>query len=35
MKNQGFYKFIICVNYKKEKIKDYLGDGSGFDIEIS
>ena len=35
MKNQGFYKFIICVNYKKEQIKDYLGDGSGFDIEIS
>ena len=35
MKKQGFYKFIISVNYKKEKIKDYLGDGSRFDIKIN
>jgi NDP-sugar pyrophosphorylase family protein len=35
LKKQGFYKFIISINYKKEKIKSYLGDGSKFDIEIS
>ena len=34
IKKQGFYKFNICVNYKKEIIKDYFGDGSKFDIEI-
>ena len=34
IKKQGFYKFIICVNYKKEKIMEYLGDGSKFDIQI-
>ena len=31
---QGFYKFNICVNYKKEVIKNYFGDGSKFNIEI-
>ena len=35
IKKQGFYKFIICVNYKKEKIQNYLDDGSKFDIEIT
>ena len=31
---QGFYKFNICVNYKKDIIKNYFGDGSKFNIEI-
>ena len=35
LKKQGFYKFIISVNYKKEIIKSYLGDGSKFDIEVN
>ena len=34
LKKQGFYKFILCVNYKKEIIKEYLGDGSKFNIEV-
>ena len=35
IKKQGFYKFTICVNYKKEIIQNYLEDGSKFDIEIT
>jgi len=33
-KNQGFNKFILCVNYKKEVIKNYFEDGSGFGVSI-
>lgn len=33
-RNQGFYKFIFAVNYKKEMIIDYFGDGSGLNVEI-
>jgi len=31
---QGFSKFYLSVNYKKEIIKDYFGNGSKFGIEI-
>lgn len=31
----GFRNFAISVNYKKELIKDYFGDGSRFDVNIS
>ncbi|MCU8082688.1 nucleotidyltransferase family protein [Shewanella sp. SM23] len=34
-REQGFRKFIFCVNYKKEVIKDYFEDGSKFGVEIS
>ncbi|WP_370134389.1 nucleotidyltransferase family protein [Alteromonas sp.] len=30
----GFKKFIFCVNYKKEIIKDYFKDGSKLGVEI-
>lgn len=33
-KNQGFYKFIFAVNYKKEMIIDYFGDGSKMNVDI-
>ncbi|HQX04629.1 MAG TPA: CBS domain-containing protein, partial [Flavobacterium sp.] len=29
-KNQGFNKFIFCVNFKKEIIQDYFQDGKKF-----
>ncbi|WP_127717810.1 nucleotidyltransferase family protein [Halobacteriovorax sp. HLS] len=32
--DQGFKKFSISVNYKKEIIKDYFGDGAKWDVEI-
>ena len=32
--NNGFKKFIFCVGYKYEVIKDYFGDGSLFGAEI-
>jgi dTDP-glucose pyrophosphorylase/CBS domain-containing protein len=34
LKKQGFYKFIISVNYKKEIIQDYFKDGKDLDVEI-
>ena len=33
-KNQGFVKFIMCVNYKSEVIENYFGNGTNFGIEI-
>jgi len=33
-KNQGFNKFIFCVNFKKEIIQDYFQDGKKFGISI-
>jgi dTDP-glucose pyrophosphorylase len=32
---QGFRRFAISVNYKAEMIKDFLGDGSRWEIDIS
>lgn len=34
LRSQGFYKFIFAVNYKKEMIIDYFGDGSNLNVEI-
>lgn len=31
---QGFRKFYISVNYKREVIQNYFGDGRRFDVEI-
>lgn len=33
-KSEGFTNFIFCVNYRKEIIEDYFGDGSRFNINI-
>jgi len=33
-KNQGFNKFILCVNYRKEAIQQYFGDGSKLNVYI-
>lgn len=33
--SQGFHKFCLCVNYKKEIIKEYFKDGHNLDCEIS
>lgn len=33
-RDQGFGKFIVCVNYKKEIIESYLGDGKKFGVNI-
>ena len=35
LKKQGFINFVICVNYKKEVIQNYLGDGSKFNVQIT
>ncbi|MEY8200748.1 MAG: nucleotidyltransferase family protein [Colwellia sp.] len=32
--DHGYNKFIICVNYKKEVIKDYFGSGRDLGVEI-
>lgn len=32
---QGFYRFYICINYKGQMIRDYFGDGSRWDAEIT
>ncbi|HEC1746872.1 alcohol dehydrogenase [Campylobacter ornithocola] len=34
-KEQGFKKFIFCVNYKKEVICDYFQEGKSLGVEIS
>lgn len=34
-KNQGFNKFIIALNYKKEVIQNYFQDGQMLDIDIT
>ena len=33
-KHQGFYKFIICLNHKKEIIQEYFKDGKALGVEI-
>ncbi|EHS1093985.1 nucleotidyl transferase [Vibrio cholerae] len=33
-RDQGFAKFIFCLNYKKEVIVDYFGDGKKFGVLI-
>lgn len=33
-RESGFNNFIICVNYRADVIKDYLGDGSRFNVKI-
>ncbi|RSD27913.1 nucleotidyltransferase family protein [Vibrio pectenicida] len=33
-REQGFRKFILCLNYKKELIQEYFGDGSKFSVDI-
>lgn len=35
LKFQGFRKFVLCLNYKADVIRDYFGDGSRFDIEVA
>ncbi len=34
-KSQGFYNFVISVNYLGNKIKKYLGDGKNLNVRIS
>jgi dTDP-glucose pyrophosphorylase len=34
LREQGFFKFVFCVNYKKEKIKDFFKDGKRFGVEV-
>ena len=34
-KAYGFYRFAISVNYKKDMIMDYFGDGENFGVQIS
>jgi len=33
-KHQGFGRFVLCVNYKSEIIKEYFGDGRSLGVEI-
>ncbi|WP_257941831.1 glucosamine-1-P guanylyltransferase [Campylobacter lari] len=33
-KKQGFFHFILCVNYKAQIIEEYFKDGSDFDVSI-
>ena len=33
-KDQGFHRFVICLNYKASLIKDYFGNGDRFGVEI-
>jgi dTDP-glucose pyrophosphorylase len=34
LRKQGFVNFIFCVNYKKEKIKDFFKDGRHYGINV-
>ena len=34
-KNEGFYRFVISINYLGQIIKEYFGDGGAFGVEIS
>lgn len=31
----GFYRFLLAVNYKREMIEEYFGDGNSFECEIT
>lgn len=33
-RDQGFHRFIFCLNYKREIITDYFGDGNNFGVAI-
>lgn len=33
-KAQGFYRFLLCVNYKSEVVETYFGNGSALGVEI-
>lgn len=33
--NQGFYRLYLCINYKGQMIREYFGDGSQWDVEIT
>ncbi|MBV1952752.1 MAG: nucleotidyltransferase family protein [Cycloclasticus sp.] len=33
-RDQGFYKFLFCLNYKKEVIQSHFGDGGEFGVKI-
>ncbi|MGV8834195.1 MAG: nucleotidyltransferase family protein [Devosia sp.] len=33
--NQGFFKFVLSLNYKAEMVRDHFGDGSRFGVEIA
>lgn len=33
--SQGFYRFMVSVNYKGELIEEYFGDGSDWGVEIN
>ncbi|HFF8524477.1 TPA: nucleotidyltransferase family protein [Providencia rettgeri] len=33
-REQGFHKFILCLNYKKELIQEYFGNGEKFSVQI-
>lgn len=32
--NQGFFKFVLSLNYKAEMVREHFGDGSRFGVEI-
>lgn len=34
LKEQGFVKFVFCVNYLSEQLKEYFGDGSSLGVQI-
>ncbi len=34
LKEQGFYKFVFCVNYLSDQLKNYFADGSQFGLQI-
>lgn len=34
LSGQGFRRFFVSVNYRREVIQSYFGDGSDFDVEI-
>lgn len=34
LKTYGYHRFILCVNYKSDVIKNYFQDGTEFDVEI-
>ena len=35
LKDQGFQNIVICTAYLGDKIKDYVGDGSQYNLNIS
>lgn len=35
LRDCGFHRLYLTVNYKKETLKDYFGDGRDFDVDIS